>query len=154
MRIWRITSQRHAESAFAGTGAAEHPGRWNHRGRKVIYASDCPALAMLEVLANAESFTALEGRVIIRGDVPDDSVYPFPGDALPANWRQSPIPRSTRELGEGWLLDGAHLALSVPSAVMPLHRNVLLNPEHEDFTRLELGDPLPLDFDPRLTDFG
>ena len=153
MRIWRITKERYAASAFTGSGAADHPGRWNQRGRKVAYASDCPALAMLEVLVNAESFGALAGRVIISGDVPDEFIYRVPDADLPATWRQFPIPRSTRELGEGWLRNNEYLAMSVPSAVMPLHRNVLINPEHELFGKIEFVEPFPLDFDPRLTEF-
>lgn len=154
MQIWRITSSEFAESAFTGGGSADHPGRWNHRGCMVGYSSDSPALAMLEVLANAETFAALRNRLIIRAFIPDKGVYVLPHEDLPQDWRLYPIPPSTRDIGDAWLLDGVFPVLSVPSAVMPLQRNILLNPEHEEFTDLEVQELLPLDVDPRLTDFG
>ncbi|HEX7003844.1 MAG TPA: RES family NAD+ phosphorylase [Trueperaceae bacterium] len=154
MWIWRITGADYVDSAFSGAGAADHPGRWNHRGRLVGYASDSPALAMLEVLANAETFAALKDRFIVRTMISDELVYELPDQDLPADWRVYPIPSSTRDLGESWLLDGVYPALSVPSAVMPLQRNILLNSEHEELGDIEVSDVVPLDFDIRLTEFG
>jgi len=154
MVVWRITSSRHADSAFGGEGAANSPGRWNHRGRRVVYASDTPALAALEILANAETALALEGRLAIRAALPDDAVYVLPTDDLPVNWDANPIGPGTRDVGEAWRADGVYLALAVPSAVMPLQQNIVINPEHPDFGRLDVDDVIPIRFDPRLTDFG
>jgi RES domain-containing protein len=109
---------------------------------------------MLEVLANAETFAALRERFIIKAVISSESVYVLPNEDLPEDWRQYPIPNSTRDIGEAWLADAVYPALSVPSAVMPFQRNILLNPEHEHFGELAVGEPLPLDFDPRLTEFG
>jgi RES domain-containing protein len=41
--------------------------------------------------------------------------------------------------------------LEVPSIVVNGEFNYLLNPEHPDFERLEIGSALPFSFDPRLT---
>lgn len=83
MVVWRIIRTAYAGTAFRGLGGADHPGRWNHRGRKIAYASDSPALAMLEILANAESSAALQDRVVLRATLPDESVYVLPDHDLP-----------------------------------------------------------------------
>ena len=153
MVVWRLTAARHAATAFSGEGAAAYPGRWNHRGRRVVYTSDSPALAALEILANAETASVLRGRVLIRAVVPDDQVVELQEVRLPEWWDANPIGTATRDLGEAWRAEGAALALAVPSAVMPLQRNVLLNPEHPAFRAVEVGEPIPLRFDPRLSAF-
>jgi RES domain-containing protein len=40
--------------------------------------------------------------------------------------------------------------LAVPSAVIPAETNYLLNPEHPDFARIGIGEPLELVTDLRL----
>lgn len=151
MVVWRITSARHAMSAFTGEGAARHPGRWNHRHRRVVYTSDAPALAALEILANAETASVLRDRVAIRATVPDEDIYPLPAEDLPDGWDSNPIGPHTRDLGEAWRADATFLVLSVPSAVMPLQQNLIINPEHPGFQRVAIDDPIPIRFDPRLT---
>jgi RES domain-containing protein len=41
-------------------------------------------------------------------------------------------------------------ALKVVSRVIPREHNFLLNPQHPDFGGIEVDDPLPFHFDPRL----
>lgn len=153
MVVWRLIAARHAATAFSGEGAAAYPGRWNRRGRRVVYTSDSPALAALEVLANAETASALRDRVLIRAVLPDDQLMDLPEAELPQGWDANPIGTATRDLGEGWRAEGAALALAVPSAVMPLQRNVLLNPDHSAYRDVEIDEPIPLRFDSRLTAF-
>lgn len=50
-RAYRIADRRH--KIFDGQGAATFGGRWNSPGRRVIYAAETFAGAMLEVLVNA-----------------------------------------------------------------------------------------------------
>ncbi len=152
--VWRIVSIRHADSAFSGEGAAKSPGRWNHRDRRVIYTSDTPALAALEILANAETASALRDRLAVRAVIPDGEVYGLPFEDLPTSWDANPIGPITRDLGEAWRADGAFLALAVPSAVMPLQQNIIINPDHPSFHLLKIDDPIPIRFDPRLVAFG
>jgi RES domain-containing protein len=40
--------------------------------------------------------------------------------------------------------------LRVPSAVVHVEANYILNPAHADFSRIEIGEPRPLDLDVRL----
>jgi len=51
LRAYRIADRRHR--IFDGAGAASFGGRWNSPGRRVIYAAETYAGAMLEILAHA-----------------------------------------------------------------------------------------------------
>jgi RES domain-containing protein len=60
-----------------------------------------------------------------------------------------------RRLAEAWRASRSSLGLLVPSAVVPeAYRfeefNVVLDPAHRDFARVELGDPVPLTIDDHL----
>ncbi|MCY4342614.1 MAG: RES family NAD+ phosphorylase [Gammaproteobacteria bacterium] len=50
MILWRISS--HAD--LGGLGGVHRSGRWRSRGVPVVYLSESPALALLEVLVNFE----------------------------------------------------------------------------------------------------
>src|ERR1700729_4594931 len=51
LRAFRIADMRHA--IFDGTGAMLHGARWNSPGRRVIYAAETYAGALLEILVHA-----------------------------------------------------------------------------------------------------
>ena len=40
--------------------------------------------------------------------------------------------------------------LELPSVIIPGEPNYLLNPEHPDFKKIAIGEPVPFCFDPRL----
>jgi RES domain-containing protein len=51
---------------------------------------------------------------------------------------------------EPQLREARTAVLTVPSAVIPRERNVILNPAHADFRRIVIQTPEPFSFDPRL----
>ena len=57
---------------------------------------------------------------------------------------------TSQELGDYWLDRGMSAVLKVASRVVPSEHNFLLNPQHPDFGALEVDDPIPFRFDPRL----
>jgi hypothetical protein len=59
-----------------------------------------------------------------------DSLHVFDEEVLPEGWSQMPIPKGLSSFLVSWLRDPAALAFSVPSAVMPWSRNVLVDPLH------------------------
>jgi RES domain-containing protein len=56
----------------------------------------------------------------------------------------------TIEIGSRWFQSAKTVGLLVPSIVVPEERNLLLNPSHRDFPRLQIHDAQPFRFDPRL----
>lgn len=69
---------------------------------------------------------------------------------LPATWEESPPPAAAQRIGDVWLAGAASAVLQVPSAVMPVEWNYLLNPAHPDFRRIKIGSETPIQLDPRL----
>ena len=114
-----------------------------------MYCGMTVSLCMLEVLAHAGKTP--EDRVQITIDIPDDvKILTVPATALPKNWSASEAPDETKNLGSAWAKSRETAVLSVPSAVVPSERNVLLNPKHPDFKKITFSKPGPIPFDPRL----
>lgn len=125
-------------------------GRFNSRGTSVVYASDSLSLAILEVLVHLPSYRAFGKRVAFRLTLPENLIELLDAGELPSDWRISPPPRSTQRLGDEWVREGRSAVLQVPSVVAPHSYNLLLNPEHPDFSEIEIGEPQAVKLDPRL----
>lgn len=70
---------------------------------------------------------------------------------LPRDWQAEPPPEALQKIGDDWIKSASSPVLQVPSAIIPVESNFLLNPLHDKFTNLGIGQPLPFRFDPRLT---
>ena len=70
--------------------------------------------------------------------------------SLPQYWNQYPSPLSTATAGDEWVLSESSAVLEVPSAVIPIETNYLINPSHGDFRKIAIGKPEPFEFDSRL----
>jgi RES domain-containing protein len=55
-----------------------------------------------------------------------------------------------KDIGTEWTERKSWTALLVSSVVMPDEHNVLLNPEHADFSRIMIGKPSKFMFDARM----
>lgn len=151
MRLWRICGERWAASAFDGAGARKTGGRWNRKGEAVVYTSTSLALAALELFVHLDPSEMPDDLVTIALDVPHDvPVRQIEQADLPRNWREYPAPERLKEIGSEWYRSGSELLLVVPSAVVPLENNALINPAHPDFSRCEARRPAPFHFDPRM----
>jgi RES domain-containing protein len=69
--------------------------------------------------------------------------------ALPARWYER-RDESLRRFGDAWIRDGRSAVLLVPSAAIRGEWNVLLNPAHAEFSKVEFRDPEPFEFDARM----
>lgn len=151
IRAWRLCKQSRVASAFDGRGAAQNPGRWNGPGIAVIYTAESRSLASLEVLVHTEDTQVLAAVKWAMIPVSIDESLIEIVQAPPEDWRQLPVPRSTRDAGTSWVAESRSAVLRVPSIVVDGEFNYLLNPRHTDFARLEIGEPLAFSFDPRLS---
>ena len=150
LTLWRVTKTRYTAQAFTGAGGALHGGRWNSKGRPVIYVSESLALALLETLIHLPRPRRLRGHSAAAVTIPPDLVQNVA--RLPRDWRRNPL--ATRRIGDRWVRSLSSPALAVPSAVFETGRvrpmNYLLNPNHPDFDRLGIGRFAELDIDPRI----
>jgi RES domain-containing protein len=150
MRAFRLSPKAHQTTAFSGEGARLAGGRWNHKGQRMVYCSESRALAALEYFVNLDLALGPPRLVFIQVQVPDGLIAELDMSVLPADWRTYPAPDSVKDIGSSWIERAESAALLVPSTVMPEERNLLLNPEHEDFRRIEIAKPRAFAFDARM----
>ncbi|MBI4366194.1 MAG: RES family NAD+ phosphorylase [Deltaproteobacteria bacterium] len=147
MQLWRISNF----ADLSGEGGLLAAGRWHSKGYRIIYLSDHPASALVEVLVNLEidpdDFP--ESYQLLTVEVSDDVKYAtIDLSQLSANWQGDQA--STRAIGDDWLIANDRALLRVPSAVVPIASNWLLNPAHPDLSRMRITDVIRAPFDPRL----
>jgi RES domain-containing protein len=148
----RVTQAKYAASALTGRGASLTHGRWHRLGYPVVYASSSTALAILETVVNAADRADLitVPYCVVDVFVPAGLVDRIERADLPGDWQSTPPPASTQQIGAEWFDSGSSVGLLVPSTVVPRDWNVLLNPLHPDWHRVEVGEPEALPMDLRL----
>ena len=146
---WRITKTRYAQTAFDGAGARLAGGRWTSPGNPVVYTAENAALAALEMLVHLDA-TARPRYALIPCTFPESLVLRLDRRRLPDGWRTYPAPAVLQQLGDAWFKNGTSAVLEVPSVVIDMQSNYLLNPGHADFGRIMVGKSRPFDFDSRL----
>ncbi len=149
-RVWRIVKRNRAAGAFDGEGARRTGGRWNAPGTRVVYTAEHASLAALELLAHLQRSSVLLSYVLIPCEIPEELVEPLDRNLLPRAWRSSPAPAELQRIGDAWSGAMRSVALEVPSAIVDVESNVLLNPRHPDFARVAIGEPMPFAYDIRL----
>ena len=139
MQVFRLA--RYARrSDLSGYGAFLYGGRWNLRGRAVLYTAEARSLAIMEVLVHLTSEELPDDMYLLTLDVPDTaSRAELTVADLPPDWRRTGLLQPTALLGHAWLEAGAMLALRVPSVVVPQEHNLLLNPAHPEFAQVKLA---------------
>ncbi len=149
LTLWRIAKTRHADSAFEGEGARLYGGRWNSVGGRVAYASESIALACLEVLVGLQRSGVLASYSLVSARL-DEAIVESLTASLPAGWRNHPPSPESQAVGDRWVAERRSAVLRVPSAIIEVESNYLLNPEHPEFGRITISAPVPFAFDARL----
>ncbi|HEV8657201.1 MAG TPA: RES family NAD+ phosphorylase [Thermoanaerobaculia bacterium] len=147
---WRITSARYRDNAFDGEGTKLYGGRWNSRGVRVVYTSSSAALAALELLVRMGRQKPLTDYLLFACSFDESLAEILDRKQLPANWRTTPPPVELRAVGDAWVHRGSSAVLRVPSAVIETEDNYLMNPEHADFTKIQIREEIPFSLDLRL----
>jgi RES domain-containing protein len=149
MLLWRISNHCDLE----GMGGEKSDGRWHSvaRGKRVVYLSEHPALALVESLANLKGNPKLfpESYQLLKVSAPDDMVVGSlaPGELLD-DWRDH-VDR-TRSIGDSWLELGNSAFLKVPSVPSPESTNYLLNPLHPNAVAAKIEWCKRIQYDKRL----
>jgi RES domain-containing protein len=133
--LYRISN--HAD--LSGMGGELAHGRWHtkRRDKRIVYLSDHPALCLLEMLAQVDRESDLpDSFQLLSVEVPDGLIQEVSPEVLAESWRENYEP--TQKLGDDWLRSRHSLGLMVPSALVPVGKNCLLNPGHPEAARLEL----------------
>ena len=156
MRVWRIYDKGLTlDQTISGWGAFAYGGRWNSEGLYVVYTSECLSLAAFEKLVHIEDEEALITNYLkLSIEIPDELVEEYPLEEPPDGWQSLVDNTDAQAIGDEWLQNpDAPLALKVPSVVIPEESNILVNPKHDLWGRLEISDPSDFNFDSRLIGF-
>ncbi|MFP4157413.1 MAG: RES family NAD+ phosphorylase [Opitutales bacterium] len=150
-QAWRLVKAARADTAFDGEGAYRFGGRWNSRGVRTVYASSTLALALLEILVHLDPSGRVPELLAIPIQIPTSCIKQLANPVYPdAGGDFAETLGATRRMGDDWIRSARQSALRVPSAIIPVEDNFLLNPEHPDFSKLEIGPASPFSFDTRL----
>jgi RES domain-containing protein len=154
--VWRIATDTPDYTAddLSGEGARRTGGRWNKAGSALVYASETRALACLETLVHLKASSLPFNRYLVRIDIPDavwaKAEVQTP-DTLPVGWDAEPAGQASIEFGSAWIGRGSACLLVVPSVIVAEERNILTNPAHPDYRRLQATKVRRWLYDPRLS---
>ena len=150
MQVWRLSKAKYAAVAFTGEGARLFSGRWNPAGVRMVYTSSSLALAAVEFFVHLDPSVAPDDLVAVPASIPPELFVEriAPRD-LPRNWRATDNLR-LQKIGAEWIRSQRSVALEVPSVAIEGDWNILLNPEHPDYKRIEIGKHRPFHFDERM----
>jgi len=128
LRLWRAYdpdrpyAQRADFDPLSGEGASLVSGRW-HTARpdvRIVYASEHPALALLELYVNTEH--ALHRYALVEFLVETPGVTRPPASVVEALDDE----RATRTFGNAWYASDPNPVLEVPSVLVPKGLNYLV----------------------------
>lgn len=148
MIVYRIVSDKHSND-LSGAGSAIYGGRWNSKGKPVVYTGGSIEIALLEVLVNITT-PQFDNYNLVKIDIPDDSIYELRVTDLPKNWNQYPAPSVIVKIGDEWIDSNRSVALKVPSCIVPTAYNYILNCSHTYFKKVKIIDITPFKIDNRL----
>ena len=139
MTVIRLCTRKH--KGLDGFGASITGGRWNPKGRAVVYTASCTALAVLEGLVHMK--TLPKNLMLLKIEIPS---------TLPMEIVQQPLVElsQSQQLGDEWLEANDKPILSVPSVIAPLQRNYILNPAHKLAGAVVIVEESPFVMDSRL----
>lgn len=147
MVVFRITTER-----WAGVlTASGFPARWNSKGTHVIYTASSRALACLENLVHRSGEGLNQQFRITEIYIPESaSVEHINHENLPEGWHQMDSYHHCQKIGDQWIESAKSLLLEVPSSIIRDESNILINPHHPEFLKVEVQKITPFDFDERL----
>ena len=136
MQVFRISIAQFANQLIAS--GAEN--RWNKRGQFVIYTCGSRSLSTLELIVHRGYIKPAVNYKVMVIYFPDDDnlVKQVFINELPNNWRTTLAYPTLQNIGGLWYNNQETLILKVPSAVIPLEHNYIINTKHPDFNNVQL----------------
>ncbi len=147
MIVFRIVHERWSKELTASGNEA----RWNSKGNFVIYTSASRALACLEniVHRSGEGNSQIFKTMVI--EIPDqlkcEEIFL---KILMKNWKERKNFIHTQHLGNEWIRANTSAVLKIPSSIIPMEYNYILNTAHKDFKKIKLRGVENFIFDSRV----
>jgi len=148
LTCYRIGDPAGAYPIFDAQGSKLYPGRWNTAASPMIYSSEHYSTAMLEKLVHG-SGALPPNQHFIEITIPPGVTYEMFNQAALPDWYLASA-ASSKPYGDAWQQQGRSLLLIVPSVVARPERNILINPQHAEFSRITTSLHQPVWWDSRL----
>jgi RES domain-containing protein len=150
MVVYRVANSRYKQSTLSGIGAEKVGGRWNEVGTRAVYCSENISLALLEYYVHSEKISNLPKDILVaKIEFPDEFIIEEL-EFLPDRWNQYPYSSKTTNVFTNLARNRDFFALKVPSTIVGLEANIILNPLYKDFGRVEISEFIELPIDERL----
>ena len=150
MIVYRVVNVKYKDETLSGVGAEKVGGRWNKVGTRAVYCSENISLALLEYYVHSENIANLPKAIIIaKIKIPEEFEIRALND-LPERWNQYPYSSKTTEIFSNYAKSRDFFALKVPSTIVGLESNYILNPLFKDFGQVEILEFIELPIDERL----
>lgn len=143
VRLARLCRSKYSPNDTTGSTIA--PGRWNSNSTPCLYTASSLALALLETLVHIPWGGFPESYVYSTVGVDEPMIDPTEMPALYVSDEHG-----ARSFGTEWLRSQSYLVLRVPSVIIPVEHNYVINAHHPAFGSLTFSDPAPFYFDRRL----
>ncbi len=150
MEVYRLSRQKFADT-LSGKGSALKGARWNSVGVELIYTASNRSLAMAEVSVHFTLATLPSDYVMMTIYIPDDiNVQIIDIQNLSPNWNTFPYIIKTQIIGDKFAVENKFCIYKVPSAVTMGDFNILINPNHTDFSKIRISNIDNFPFDIRI----
>jgi RES domain-containing protein len=150
MEVFRLSREKFAKD-FSGKGAALKGARWNSPGVELIYTASNSSLAMAEVAVHFTYATLPGDYMMITIHIPVDiSILKLSPTDLPPDWNAFPHPMSTQTVGDQFIAGHRYCLLQIPSVVTQGDYNILINPNHPEFSKIRIISAEKFPFDKRI----
>lgn len=146
MILYRFSPEQFSRD-ISGEGAKRFGGRWNSKGKPIVYTSLHISLSLLELLIHNASYDEIIRNYLTAIEVPEGKVTEVTLQTLKKNWLKDED--FTRYIGDEFL-QSEFLLMKVPSAIIPQEHNMLINPLHRDFKKVKIKTAERFMFDTRL----
>ncbi|ASO07175.1 RES family NAD+ phosphorylase [Arenibacter algicola] len=150
MVVYRVANAKYKDSTLSGIGAEKVGGRWNSVGTRAVYCSENISLALLEYYVHSDDISTLPKKILIaKIQFPDDLIIEEL-EEIPDTWKDYPYTSETAQVFTEFVKDRNKFALKVPSTIVGLESNIILNPLYKEFGNVEVVEFLELPIDQRL----
>jgi len=150
MIVYRVANSKYKELTLSGIGAEKVGGRWNEVGTRAVYCSENISLALLEYYVHSEKISNLPKEIqVAKIQFPDEFIIEEL-EFLPDRWNQYPYSSKTTNVFTNLARNRDFFALKVPSTIVGLESNIILNPLYKDFGKVEISEFIKLPIDERL----
>ncbi|MGB4773946.1 MAG: RES family NAD+ phosphorylase [Daejeonella sp.] len=150
MIVYRLSKAAYYND-LSGKGAELSGGRWNTKGRAIIYTSESRALCTAEIAVHTPLGIVPKDYYLSLIEISNDiAIEEISQDKLPLDWKSFPHSETTQLIGDQFLKEQKNLLLKVPSAVVQGEFNYLINPNHPDIFTIKVIRNEQFQFDERL----